>query len=294
MKISAKWSVALVATVLTAGELEPKILRLIGPEARFVFGLDLERYEGSQLAKVFPSRVEHLLPSNASEARPQLRSVVGIAISLDGAPLSVIVTATPMPQLTGDGITLHLGVRVREDEQTATAVLDPSTAVVGRLVEVKDAIERWGLGEPAGGEIAGKVREISRTYDNWFLVVRPLDAKPPDRSGDTRLKTQVKYRTELAQAIEEVRVGVRLGAINDITVEVVAKSADEAMALAVIGRYLPGLIAAANPYGPPAGLVESADHITTRAEGRTASLSFSLAESKLEEWLRAQKGRRVE
>jgi hypothetical protein len=66
-------------------------------------------------------------------------------------------------------------------------------------------------------ETTAGIRELSRTYDNWFLAIKPLD-----QPGDTRPKTQLKYRAELAQAIEEVRIGVRLGAIDDITVEVAA------------------------------------------------------------------------
>jgi len=45
--------VALIATGVTAGEIDRGV-RLIGPEARLVYGMDLERYEGTALSKLVP------------------------------------------------------------------------------------------------------------------------------------------------------------------------------------------------------------------------------------------------
>jgi hypothetical protein len=213
MRLTAKWGVALMATVLTAGEIDPRLLRLIGPEARLVYGLDLERYDGTALSKIFPSM------------QPAARHVIGIAGSPEDQHLSVIVTAAPMPVLAGDDVIVHRGVAVRDSEESARAVLSPSTAVVGRLDRVLEAIDRWLDADVVIGATAAKARDLSRSYDNWFLLLRPLDL-----SGESPQRSPSKYRVELAQAVEEIRGGLRIGATNDVTIEVVAKSAEEATA----------------------------------------------------------------
>ncbi len=45
---------ALMASVLVAAELDDKLIRLIGPDAKFVYGVDLDRHGNSSLNAFFP------------------------------------------------------------------------------------------------------------------------------------------------------------------------------------------------------------------------------------------------
>src|SRR2546422_8034769 len=54
MKSAAKLGMAMLTTVLLASELDPKLLRLIGPDTKAIYGIDVEPYRHSRLAAFFP------------------------------------------------------------------------------------------------------------------------------------------------------------------------------------------------------------------------------------------------
>src|SRR5207247_10656442 len=54
MKSAAKLSLAILTTVLMASELDPKLMRLIGPDTKRLYGIDVERYRNSMLATFYP------------------------------------------------------------------------------------------------------------------------------------------------------------------------------------------------------------------------------------------------
>jgi hypothetical protein len=85
--------------------------------------------------------------------------------------------------------------------------------------------------------------------------------------------------------IEEIRGGIRLGGLNEFTVEVVMRTPEDAAALAGIGPWLPGLIAAEKSFGPESAIVELAENFFVRANGAVVSVSFSIPERGLEDLL---------
>ena len=65
-----------------------------------------------------------------------------------------------------------------------------------------------------------KARWLSESYDNWFLMVKPLDSlAQPDLPAS-------RYRDDLIQMVEEVSGGIRLGALNEIRIEVLMTPLD--------------------------------------------------------------------
>jgi hypothetical protein len=54
MKSAVMPSMAMMKAVLAASEADPKMLRLIGPDAKAIYGVDVERYRQSMLASFFP------------------------------------------------------------------------------------------------------------------------------------------------------------------------------------------------------------------------------------------------
>ena len=61
------------------------------------------------------------------------------------------------------------------------------------------------------------------------------------------------------------------------------RTADDALAIATLSKWLPGFIQLNEPGFVPLKFVELAEGFSVRAEGRTVSLSFTLPESGLRE-----------
>ncbi|SPE35411.1 hypothetical protein SBA3_2260006 [Candidatus Sulfopaludibacter sp. SbA3] len=75
---------------------------------------------------------------------------------------------------------------------------------------MQEALSQWRSKERAG-EIASRVGSLSSSYDNWFLVLHPLQ-----RGFQANGPRVLKYRDDLMQAVEQIRGGIRLGAFNEI------------------------------------------------------------------------------
>ena len=260
---SLKWAVPLIAATLNAGELDPRLLRLIGPATRFVWYVDHERLGASELGTIIPT------PYRGSNAK--LRFSFGITDSA-GRTLTLTTFAEPVRQ---------------SDDEPPRALLDPHTLLDGDDASIAEAAARWNERDLPKSVAAEKARSLANSYDAWFLGIRPLDI-PIERPQTAPFK----HREELIKAIDEIRAGVRFGAVDDALVEIDARSADEANALAVFGRYLPGLLELAGGENAFLAIFNLADRTTVKVEGRTASLAISVAEFRLAEWVRAQNERR--
>jgi hypothetical protein len=175
-------------------------------------------------------------------------------------------------------LTVFLGTAptAQRDNAMQTAVLGPGATVQGDAASVQEAVRRWRQDERAG-ELALKARWLSESYDNWFLIVKPLDSlTQPDLPAS-------KYRDDLIQMVEEVSGGIRLGALNEIRIEVLTKTADDASGLAAIVRWAPGFIQLRDSHSVQNMFVGIAENLSVTVEGRTVSISFALPETKMEE-----------
>src|ERR1039458_1356042 len=89
------------------------------------------------------------------------------------------------------------------------------------------------------------------------------------------------------QMVEEASGGIRVGAFSEVHVEVLMKTADDAATLAGLVRWLPGLIQLKEPRGLQSRMIELAENVSIRAEGRLATISFVISERKLEDMFKA-------
>jgi len=259
MRMLANLGMALLAgnLPLAGAELNARVLKLIGPDAQAVFGADVERYHESPLERLFPL----VGYPKAAGTIHQFLEIRGGAAG-EEQPL-VIWTGSPH---TAD-----------EDGAAQLTMLDASTAIWGDPAAMETAMQRWNGSAPVS-ELAGQVRRLSAGYDNWFLLLKPL-ARGEQAAGLPALK----YRNEVTQAVEQIRGGIRLGAFNDVLIEIVTRTADQASALAALGKWLPGLLQLENPGGVVSLLVDSAENISVSASGTVVSLSFTLPGDKVEQ-----------
>ena len=251
-------------STLLAEECDPKILRLIGPDARMLSGGNAQLYQKSALATIVPM-MSHTVPEGTGE-------FVRIGTRL-GQDLLVLRGLPPIPQVPAQPLEDRI-------EWPRATQLDSLTAVLGNPDAVREAIAHWNSKEPPTSPLAATVQRLSASYDVWGLIVRPLqlDATP---------KTRGKYRDEFVQIIQEVRFGIRLGGLNRVVIEGVTKTADDASGLAALAHWGPGLLLMIDGDERMNAVVELIDDYDVSVAGTLVTATFSLEEDRLKDLLKA-------
>jgi len=256
MRTTAMLTLALIAANLQAGEVNPKVLSLIGEDARAVYGGNLARYRQTVWNNIAPWRLDQVISGSVQQ-------VIAIANDDGGTPPLTIMMGSAAASELADG--LHF------------ASLDSATSVLGDEAGTQEAVRRWS--ENSGlGELARKAQRLGESYDNWFLIVRPLELL-----GRSSIAPPSHFAAELMQMVEEASGGIRVGAFSEVHVEVLMKTADDAATLAGLVRWLPGFIQLREPRGLQSRMIELAENVSIRSEGRLATISLAISERKLED-----------
>ena len=287
MKFAAKISVLGIATGLVAGELDPRVLRLIKPDATLIYSIDAERHRNFALAELDPL----WLPGVSQEDAKRI-SRVTVSGDRDVADSSLAVFE--------GAFSLLWSVSPREERDGASgsfrvALLNNSLGIAGSPETLQAATERWRAADDPISDIATKAKEVSRSYDNWFVVLMPLETL--DQSNKTAEKmhgdlykdmprpASPKHLGGLLKMIDEIRGGVRLGAVHEFSFEVLVKTVEDASGLAAIARWLPGLseLEESERLFSKKTIAKLAENLVVRVSGRTLTISFSIADKAIAE-----------
>jgi hypothetical protein len=99
----------------------------------------------------------------------------------------------------------------------------------------------------------------------------------------------LKYRQDLIDAVEEVSGGVRFGAVDELHLEAVFRSADDALAAGTLARWLPGILQLQSSDALTAALVDAMEDFTVYTEGRRTSISLRIPEDKAQKLAEAHR-----
>jgi len=274
MKRIAALVTLLVAACCSAADLSPKLLRLIGDDARMVTGADLGRQRDSVLEQFLRSGV-----TPDADTRPTYQ-VLWIERGSANSPATLTVVMGAAPSKVPD----------EPDEFTA---LDAITRVAGDPESIAEAQRRWTVEQPLS-LMAAKVRRLAQSYDNWFLLVKPFSAAAGTQGAVSGEAAPVrKYRQELIEAVEEISGGIRFGSINELHLEAVFRSPEDASAVATLARWLPGILQVQGSDSPVSVLVDAVENFTVHADGQRASISLWIPEEKARALIEARKARQV-
>jgi hypothetical protein len=274
---------ALMASISAAGELDDRLLRLIGSDAKLVYGVDLDRYMNSTLKEFFPINVEHF--SQLHDSGPVLEVVIAERSNPSGSESLTIfrgalssLNFTPAIAQTDVAAINYKGVLILTDSNQSIAVLDPDIAIAGTFLALQEAIDRWQQETAYGGPLGFKLQDLSRNYDVWFLVQNPLEPPP-----NLPPRPESAYASKLIQAVQAFQGGIRFGASIELRLEAMTKSPDDALTAAAIGRWLPGFIQLQGRNDPQSAVLDLAEDLTVLTNGSVTSLSFRLSERRLRE-----------
>ena len=127
--------------------------------------------------------------------------------------------------------------------------------------------------EIVNAALAAQIREVSAAYDNWLVALDPI---PDDRRGIA--PAPLPYWDALRKSLQVASFGIRLGATHQGFAAAQMATEDDALAVAALARWLPGLLQSRSDF---AGFVEAADNIETRRHGTTVELTFDLNGDKI-------------
>lgn len=260
--------------------------RLIGPDAWLVSGVNVERLESAPIAKWQPSEETWLPSSFDSILAGRTRQIFHVELGKEGESqfldihLGNFVLERSKPEFQEFATTAHRGVQVVTSEHgVSIALLDPGIIVSGNEIAILEAIDRWKQGG-ARTEIHDKVHSLAERYDAWIVLVEPL--KHIHVRHPMVASTQVE---QLLQLVEEVRAGARFGGATQVNVDAQMATSAEATAVAAIARWLPNWLAWQAPGRFESALIAAIEGFSVHANGRTASLSFTLPDDKVKEIL---------
>ncbi len=272
IRLSFSLLLVLPASLATAQPLTAKLANLIPPDARLVRCINVQRYQQSELRFLYPFAMSVPGMDNVDWSRNLEQVIIVEPLrDSDGGQLTILSGSFPPP------------TPAQRQIPTNVTLLDPGTAVFGDPKAVQEAINGSTRGNHSA--LADEALQMSESYDSWFIAVRPLEAL----SSPEQLDPKLKFKADLIKAVEEVRGGVRFGSDTEVTVEVQMNTVDDATALAALGRWLPGFIQMQNANSAEAVLAQMAENLTVNQSGNSVSLSFTLDEHKLDEFVRSQR-----
>jgi hypothetical protein len=220
---------AVLLAAVSARAADPDLLKLVSPEARAVYGIDV--------AKVRDTRFGKFLLAQFTEAKDKEYDGFVKASGFDPATnLDEVLIAMPdaegrrliaargrfepariiaLAREAGVPIGALQGIPVIRGPAMSVAFLSPAIGLAGDAASVDEAIGRREGGPGPIPALAEKIRTLSASNDAWFVCVVPFfkGTQPP-----------------WLASIEQANGGVKLGDFLELTAELRTQSAGDVAA----------------------------------------------------------------
>ena len=278
------------------------LLDLAMPDAKALFGINVERLRASRLAQGLWSQLPAQEPDLAGLIQATgfdpLRQLSEILIASPGgarqrnALLLVRGAFTGMDLLSlaksrGAHSETFQGVEIvasGKEQPMAVALLEQTLLIAGDPASVRGAIARRGRPGQVSAELRRKAAELSAQYDLWGVSTLPpaeLAAQAPEADA------MGLFRGGAMKAIEEVSGGMRLRGDLQLMVNTVSRSEQDAANLANALRFFLSMAQSRQPAGQP--FLQD-----LKRSGRSLTISASIPEAEVEKIIAAMRsGRRA-
>ena len=283
-------ALALLVSATAGAAVDPKLLGLVMPEAKVLYGVQVQQTLSSPFGQYAISHLpqnEALLRFEAAtgfEVQRDLREIL-VASSTTGnlnddpdafvlasgtfAPDKVLALATVIGAKVSDYRGVPMITPPQQRDARVFAFLDASTVAIGSEAAVRGAIDRRTTQALFMGPLFQKALDASATHDAWFATITPLtDLIPTGSTGGFNPAT-------LLQSVIESWVGVHFDT-NGLTLsaEALTHSANEAQGLAGMLKLASGMLR-----GTPAAALQNAQ---VSANGPVMRVVLTVPEQDLE------------
>jgi hypothetical protein len=293
-----------IAFLLFAGLLpaaDQQLVSLLMPDAKVVAGLNVEQAKNSPFGQFLLARVQggddglaRLTTMTGFDPRRDLQEVLVGTVGEPGKKGLVLARGTfdtarifAAAQLGGHTVETYKGVNIltgNEGSLThAVAFLDDSIAVAGDLDSVHGAIDRRSGASSLDPTLAAKVDQLSTSLDAWSVSTVPFAALADQKVPNVNLSQMLN--SNVLKSILQTSGGVKFGAIIRLSGEAVARSAQDATALANVAQFLGNMVQANAPAASAAAITALVQSISVQADGNTVKFALDVPEAQVENFI---------
>ena len=293
----------LISTFLIAGlsqAADPALVELVMPDAAVVVGINVARIKSSPIGQSIVSQIQ---PTHT--ALKQLVELTGFDPLRD---LDEILIAVPPGKTQGRGLVLLRGsfdpsrlpalaqlgdvrlttfqgvqiASIQQQDPFALACLSNSLALAGDPDSVRAAIARRRSPSPLNPGLLAKVSQLSETYDLWLAAMTPVS----DLAGELPDPQLSGIAGEMLKSIKQASGGIKLGTKLEVSLELVAASYKDAIALRDVLKFFTGLALTQARPTDAAGIL---DNLRLTVEGASLKLQLEIPEQQIAQMIQAQK-----
>ena len=293
----------LIATAVSSAAVDPSLLNLVMPDAKFISGIHVEASKNSAFGKYVLSQMRaddpaftNFIAETGFDPRSDLTEIVVATAGTSDKPLllavglgkfnsSRILTAA---QAKGAAVTDYNGFQIlthatRGSAEGALAFPQANLAVMGTVESVHGAIDRFKSTSVLPEALTERANNLSAANDAWFLSTGPVSDFFAGKVADPKLGNAMQ--AGLMQAILQASGGIKFN--NDgvsISGEALTRSAKDATSLADVVRFLAGMVQLNRDSDPNAQKVATMlDTLTLSTNDATMKLSLVVPEAMIEQ-----------
>jgi hypothetical protein len=290
---------------LVCAAADPGLLRFAPADSRFFSGIQVAQSLRTPFGQYVVSQMEpddedlrKLVSEAGIDIRRDVESIlIGTAGDSEDSRSLIIARGQFHPEqfiaaasARGASVAAWHGIQVATlkgaKSESAVAFVDAGVALVGDAETVRAAIDRSGASSNLSPEFQARMRELSATYDAWFLSNGPPGDFVAGKLADQNLGDAV--HSNLLAAVVEASGGLKFDPDGvRFRGTAVARSQKDASALRDVVKFIAGLVQVDK--ASKATLVQS---LEATADGNVVRLSLSMPEAVVEQlFLKAQAGK---
>lgn len=279
----------------TLAGVDPTLLGLVMPDAKVLFGIQVEQSQASPFGQYLLSQMapgadfDKLMAATGFDPRRDLRELLGATVDSQGGlilgrgvfqPARISAAAV----LAGATSSSYQGVELLNSKGPGKSALvafpDSSTVLIGDTAAVKAALDRRAASARFSGDLADKAKAVSAVNDAWFATLTPPGSLIPGPIAPNLNQLPLQAALQASGGVKFATTGVTLSA------EVLARSSQDAQALVDIGKFLASLVQMNRDKNPEARKAATlADAANFSAVGSTATITVTLPEQQVEQLL---------
>jgi len=160
----------------------------------------------------------------------------------------------------------------------AIALVDSGLILGGDAASVGEAIARRARSGASAPALARKAGELSASHDLWLVARVPADGL----AGQAAASPQLQRALAIGRSVEQVSLGLNVGATLDLAAELVARTPEDADAM-VNGLRLLMTMAASGRDQQSKSLAPLLQQVDLRPEGKLIRLNVSLTQEQLKQ-----------
>lgn len=295
MKLIRAALLVAVGAVSPALALDAGLLRYVGPDAKEVAGVYVDRVVNSPLGVFVQSQAggenRHLqafIESTGFDPRRDLQEIViatpggergrkpGLVVGrgvFNSAQIGAAFLAKGGTKETYNGVDVYSGPK----GMPSLAFPEPAVALIGDAALIRAALDRRTLPAGLDSRLADKVESAGSRYDIWFATL--------GQPGIPLGKTPIRH-----DAIDMVSGGLTFGSVVQLSAEAVMTSEKEAQALNDVIRFLLGIAELQRGRNPRMDTVfNMLRNSETRIDGANVLFTASVPQEEIEKLIRERK-----